>query len=722
MSVPEQTPFIKYTANGTTTVFPVPFQCDKSEYLIVKVNDLIQLLGTWSFIDGSVVFNTAPLNESIVTIQRSTKLSRTTDYSLYDNSFRPEPVNYDFDNIWRVLQEVAYQFTIAENKFQDLIDQLVEGNINGLPAEILARIAGDEANGLLISQEIARAFFAEQNLKLAITSEENRAKAVEQDLQLQITTANSGIKFFSTEAELLAFVPTASDPKQAYAYDTKKNYMWVLKSGSTTEFEWKDEGQSALSLAETYADSQDLATIKKNIPLYKSLKAAFVWEVLRRRVLMHLGLDGTLNVKEIETDGLKKGNGGQLAYALKTSKGLILFGVKTDGTIVYKKSFAEKYLPQYSYRSFLEVDKNKNKDIEPYFFETVVAPYGADGKLHQRMPATIKVADNKLFVAFTQFNTANTDASNGRLVGRFVTFDLVAKTVSVDENTVVMYDSGNTAIASRHPNLIKLKDGRYMCLFNSTIPATSGKSPLYAIYSNDCITWTAPVLKLADNNDALCFTISATIQRIHTGKYKDRLILPVYNTSYDVCIMYSDDEGETWKLGKRWNGASFGDSDLQTNETSVVVDIDGSIIAHCRTEKNSTGNRFFYVVKSTDGGETIDVIGKLSDFPTTNCAIGFMQAAQQFSQGIPKIIASRPTSPEHFVRNKFMITASYDGMQTASFNYKPYPDSENVGYTHLLALDDQNFVLTTERGTEINNGNNFVSVAFLNMSRIMKND
>ncbi|MFX5134389.1 hypothetical protein ABTC89_19825, partial [Acinetobacter baumannii] len=81
-----------------------------------------------------------------VTIQRSTKLSRTTDYNLYDNSFRPEPVNYDFDNIWRVLQEVAYQFTIAENKFQDLIDQLVEGNINGLPAEILARIAGDQAN------------------------------------------------------------------------------------------------------------------------------------------------------------------------------------------------------------------------------------------------------------------------------------------------------------------------------------------------------------------------------------------------------------------------------------------------------------------------------------------------------------------------------------------------------------------------------------------------
>lgn len=637
---------------------------------------------------------------------------------------------YDVDDVGEWLGPISADSVFDGSKTQHQINEEQAETNAALSQEIVDAVAVEKDRALLaegslntlIQQEEQRASLVEQSLSSSIGGETSRAQAAEQNLQVQITTGIAGIKYFSTEAELLAFVPTTTDPKQAYAFDTKKNYLWKLKSGSTTEYEWKDEGQSALSLAEIYADNQDLATVKKNIPLYNSLKAAFVWQVSRRRVLMHLAQDGTLNVKEVETDGLKKGKGGQLAYALKTNKGLILFGVKTDGTLVYKKSLAEKYLPQYSYRSFLEVDKDKNKDIEPYFFETVVAPYGADGKLHQRMPATIKVADNKLFVVFTQFNTANTDGSNGRLVGRFVTFDLAAKTVSVDENTVVMYDSGNTAIASRHPNLIKLKDGRFMCLFNSTIPATSGKSPLYAIYSNDCITWTEPVLKLADNNDALCFTISATIQRIHTGKYKDRLILPVYNTSYDVCIMYSDDEGETWKLGKRWNGASFGDSTLQTNETSVVVDIDGSIIAHCRTEKNSTGNRFFYVVKSTDGGETIDAIGKLTDFPTTNCAIGFVQAAQQFNQGIPKIIASRPTSPDHFIRNKFMITASYDGMQTASFNYKPFPDSENVGYTHLLALDDQNFVLTTERGTEINNGNNFVSIAFLNMSRIMKND
>ncbi len=259
MAVPEQTPFIEYTANGTTTVFPVPFQCDKAEYLIVKVNDLEQLLGTWSFVDGSIVFNIAPVSESTVSIQRNTKLSRTINYSSYDNSFRPEPVNYDFDNIWRVLQEIAYQFTIAENKFQDLIDQLVEGNINGLPAEILARIAGDEANGQLIAQEIARAFFAEQELNQLISAnqvdlmnrvaeEKNRAISVEQNLQVQITTGNAGIKYFSTEAEVLAFTPSAQDPKQAYAFNTKKNYLW---NGTN----WIDEGLSQLDQAKAFANA-----------------------------------------------------------------------------------------------------------------------------------------------------------------------------------------------------------------------------------------------------------------------------------------------------------------------------------------------------------------------------------------------------------------------------------------------------------------------------------
>ncbi|MFX7021311.1 hypothetical protein ABTI29_20770, partial [Acinetobacter baumannii] len=90
------------------------------------------------------------------------------------------------------------------------------------------------------------------------------------------------------------------------------------------------------------------------------------------------------------------------------------------------------------------------------------------------------------------------DPVDARLVGRFVTFDVLSKQISVDQNTIIMYDPQNASIGCRHPNLIKLKDGRFMCLFNKTLIAGAAKSPLYAIYSDDCVTWSEPVLKLAD--------------------------------------------------------------------------------------------------------------------------------------------------------------------------------------------------------------------------------
>lgn len=93
---------------------------------------------------------------------------------------------------------------------------------------------------------------AKTKLDTKIVNETTRALAAEENLQVQISTSTNGIKYFDTEAQLLNFTPTEADPKQAYAFDTKKNYLWVLKSGSTTEYEWKDEGLSTLDFAKNY--------------------------------------------------------------------------------------------------------------------------------------------------------------------------------------------------------------------------------------------------------------------------------------------------------------------------------------------------------------------------------------------------------------------------------------------------------------------------------------
>ncbi|WP_151708002.1 hypothetical protein [Acinetobacter junii] len=59
---------------------------------------------------------------------------------------------------------------------------------------------------------------------------------------------NGGFMPFSTEAELLAHVPTVS-PSAAYAFDTKKLYKW---NGTT----WVDEGLSALDQAKEFTQDQ----------------------------------------------------------------------------------------------------------------------------------------------------------------------------------------------------------------------------------------------------------------------------------------------------------------------------------------------------------------------------------------------------------------------------------------------------------------------------------
>lgn len=254
MSVQEQTPFIEYTANGTTTIFPLTFDCSTSDYLVVKVNDVLQIAGTWALIEGNVVFNLAPIAGSLVSIQRITPLKRTTSYQSYDNSFRPEPVDKDFDNIWYVLQEFAVTNSLTLDKLQELIDKLVDGEINGLPAEILARIAGDEANITLINQEELRAYAAEANLDFKINTEATRAQAIETAIQNQVDSIVVGNKAYRTYALMnadKANIPVNSKVSVTNDSDTTKNIDWQWNG-----VDFSPASPNVLTQAKNYTDTR----------------------------------------------------------------------------------------------------------------------------------------------------------------------------------------------------------------------------------------------------------------------------------------------------------------------------------------------------------------------------------------------------------------------------------------------------------------------------------
>lgn len=120
MAVPVQTPYIEYTANGATTSFALGFDCEDQGYLIITVNEAEPSVGSWSLVNGNVVFNSAPVNGAKIIIKRNTPYQRSNDYQTYDQSFRPPAVNLDFDRIWRKLQELGVMDWLLGNRIDDL--------------------------------------------------------------------------------------------------------------------------------------------------------------------------------------------------------------------------------------------------------------------------------------------------------------------------------------------------------------------------------------------------------------------------------------------------------------------------------------------------------------------------------------------------------------------------------------------------------------------------
>ena len=309
MSVPEQMPIVEYTANGATTRFPITFDLHDVGYLNVFINKELIQIGSYTVENfEAVIFGTAPKDGDEITLIRDTQLDRETNYQTYDNSFRPTAVNYDFDKIWHVLQEqnlidgkilarlkaeIEWRRThdfnydeLAQVREKQLFDAL-KGYTDTLVAAVNPGIFQGVIAGVVFAQdgksiqthiedilkqlevgsssvtaETARAEVAEQLLGQKITTEENRARSAEANLQLQISTTANGIKYFETEVALKAFTPTEVDPQQAYAFDTKKNYLW---NGS----EWKDEGKSVLDQAKDYTNQSIDSIFDADINLFE---------------------------------------------------------------------------------------------------------------------------------------------------------------------------------------------------------------------------------------------------------------------------------------------------------------------------------------------------------------------------------------------------------------------------------------------------------------------
>lgn len=109
MPVQEQTPYIKYVANGVTQTFATEFDCESKDQLVVMLNGEEPSFTSWSYADKQVTFLIAPVVDTVVELKRQSKLNRTTDYQSFNHTLNYKALNSDFDRIWYAIQEQNYK-------------------------------------------------------------------------------------------------------------------------------------------------------------------------------------------------------------------------------------------------------------------------------------------------------------------------------------------------------------------------------------------------------------------------------------------------------------------------------------------------------------------------------------------------------------------------------------------------------------------------------------
>ncbi|QBQ15614.1 exo-alpha-sialidase [Acinetobacter haemolyticus] len=717
MAVPEQTPIIEYTANGTTTDFVLGFECEVKDYLIVTVDGFVPPVGSWSLIGGSVVFLIAPMAGTVIHIKRKTDLKRTTDYQAYDNSFRPAPVNKDFDTIWHVLQELNLSNSLTDEKLQELIDQIVDGNINGLPAEIIARIAGDQENLNLINAESLRAFSAEQALSVEIQNTEDsltasiaaetaRATSAENSLQTQVDSLGGGASFGYTSYALMvadaANIPAHSVVRVGGDPDPSKDGDYIY-NGST----FSKSPYDPLTQAKNYSDLKAVLDGTQNLFQFLSNNGSTLLLMTKKKKLHIAGINGALQdvvggilnkTNRFISDSVKnsllsvKDDTNNTRFLVSAKNNIFCNDIVTKKTSLSKVderlSSTEKTVKAQSLKYLdhvLTVSKNEQAMLTE---TTIFLEDSVENRLQLFSPVVVRIAKNK-YLIFCE----------SRAGGDFGDISVVYKTVTV--NSDYSLSISNYSILANNENVngvgfdcyntcvIKTISGRIIVYYTKRFKSHETFTSLdfcCKTSDDDGATWSAE--RVLNNQfpdyETRRFVLAGpgkAIQLRH-GKYKDRIVVPCYGAldgSYPVSsagqlqsfLLLSDDNGQTYKIGAK--------SKVHTsNECAVAETTAGDIIFMTR---NATAYKSIEI--SIDGGQTTGDVSFLKDPVMAVCQSGFAQSENTYDLQIPKLLM---TSPADTLRRDLTLYMSYDNGQT--FERKKQLMSGSASYSDVDVIDD----------------------------------
>jgi sialidase-1 len=175
------------------------------------------------------------------------------------------------------------------------------------------------------------------------------------------------------------------------------------------------------------------------------------------------------------------------------------------------------------------------------------------------------------------------------------------------------------------------------------------------------------------------------------GPFKDRLVIPANHTEASANgraasrshVIYSDDHGQTWKIG--------GVEEEQTNESAVVELNDGSLLHNMRSYRPEHRRA---VASSRDGGITWSPVTLDQALVEPICQASLLRYSWPGDGQRSRILFANPASTN---REAFTIRLSYD--EGATWPISRVLHAGPAAYSSLAVLPEGSIACLYERGT-----------------------
>ncbi|MFX5238386.1 sialidase family protein [Acinetobacter baumannii] len=530
---------------------------------------------------------------------------------------------------------------------------------------------------------------------------------------------------FKTEAELIAYVP-GTTPSSAYAFDSKKLYLW---NGT----QWVDEGKSPLDLANQYTDklvgpiTGILSTVNAE-PLevgedvdgmvyrlvyadgsvaYAGSKIAFKnWQIESIDLpYPFINLDSEENVTFYQSEDGILHLPADIRFNGNTS--LIESLQSLTNSVSPERVFRKNSGQAYSQILLNRIPARSE-------FTSVMTLEESNGLIN-RMMSGVRISTG-LFLVWHQKTKPefDGDSSGSAFWCGFADIDSNYN-ITVRDKKMFIYPDTDAGII-KHPHLGRTKDNRLILVYEKSIgkvEETEEKKVDYIKYvrysSDEGVTWTDPVLLTFKNepptNAQKALGTTSVVIKLATG----RLIVALYSISGHCGCIYSDDDGLSWSYSKTWV--------LDPNwgyEPSIALDSNNDLIMSIRPRTNNP--MFAAFAKSTDAGVTWNWMHKDRVVSVTN------QSYLMYDETIGVHLESHDINAQN-KRTNFRISLSYDDGYTFPLSYAPFPEDKYIGYTQLIRWADGVYLLLFEyNDTWISvNQNEQLGIQLLTISEVINN-